>query len=203
VPRPGPFVGLFAPDFTPSTSTAGEKVTLFVASGQTVLARFLSACVSRALATAELCEMRDDHEQFETRGVTVLPISVDSTYSLKEYKAKHPIPRRLSQRLSTRGLAVVRRPARRRFYSNRAYFLIDGDGIIRWKHVEETQSHRRDDASAVRGDRRCCLNLELATDEAGRRERRRPRHCARRRERREPIAVALPRSCAGGVDITS
>ncbi len=32
-----------------------------------------------------------------------------------------------------------------RFYSNRAYFLIDRDGIVQWKHVEETPSHRRDD----------------------------------------------------------
>ena len=33
--------------------------------------------------------MRDDHDQFAGRGVTVLPISVDHTYSLKEYKAKY------------------------------------------------------------------------------------------------------------------
>ena len=90
--------------------------------------------------------MRDDHEQFETRGVTVLPISVDSTYSLKEYKAKH--------QFRVDFLSDFRREVSRlydvlleeRFYSNRAYFLIDGDGIIRWKHVEETPSHRRDDA---------------------------------------------------------
>jgi len=141
---PGPFVGLFAPDFT-LASTAGEKVTLSSLRGKPVLLAFFPLAFS-STCTAELCEMRDDHEQFETRGVTVLPISVDSTYSLKEYKAKH--------QFRVDFLSDFRREVSRlydvlleeRFYSNRAYFLIDGDGIIRWKHVEETPSHRRDDA---------------------------------------------------------
>ena len=30
-----------------------------------------------------------------------------------------------------------------RFFSNRAYFLIDRDGIVRWAHVEENPSLKR------------------------------------------------------------
>ena len=140
----GPAVGESAPDFT-LPSTAGEKVTLSALRGKPVLLTFFPLAFS-STCTAELCEMRDDHDHFEARGVTVLPISVDSTYSLKEYKAKH--------HFRVDFLSDFRREVSRlydvlledRFYSNRAYFLIDGDGIIRWKHVEETPSHRRDDA---------------------------------------------------------
>lgn len=133
-----------APGFT-LPSTAGEKVTLSSLRGKPVLVAFFPLAFS-STCTAQLCEMRDDHEHFEARGVTVLPISVDSTYSLKEYKAKH--------HFRVEFLSDFRRDVSRlydvlldeRFYSNRAYFLIDRDGIIRWKHVEESPSHRRDDA---------------------------------------------------------
>ena len=143
----GPVVGASAPDFT-LASTAGEKVTLSSLRGKPVLLAFFPLAFS-STCTAELCEMRDDHEHFEARGVTVLPISVDSTYSLKEYKAKH--------QFRVDFLSDFRREVSRlydvlledRFYSNRAYFLIDRDGIIRWKHVEETPSHRRDDAQLL------------------------------------------------------
>lgn len=141
---PGPLVGESAPDFT-LASTAGEKVTLSSLRGKPVLLAFFPLAFS-STCTAELCEMRDDHDRFEARGVSVVPISVDSTYTLKEYKAKHGF--------RVDFLSDFRREVSRlydvlledRFYSNRAYFLVDRDGIIRWKHVEQTPSHRRDDA---------------------------------------------------------
>lgn len=140
----GPLVGESAPDFT-LASTAGEKVTLSSLRGKPVLLAFFPLAFS-STCTAELCEMRDDHDRFEAHGVSVVPISVDSTYTLKEYKAKHGF--------RVDFLSDFRREVSRlydvlledRFYSNRAYFLVDRDGIIRWKHVEETPSHRRDDA---------------------------------------------------------
>jgi peroxiredoxin len=143
-PGAAPTVGDRAPDFT-LASTAGEKLTLSSLRGKPVLLAFFPLAFS-STCTAELCEMRDDHDQFLARGVTVLPISVDSTYSLKEYKTKH--------NFRVDFLSDFRREVSRRYevlledryYSNRAYFLIDRDGIIRWKHVEETPSHRRDDA---------------------------------------------------------
>ena len=35
------------------------------------------------------------------------------------------------------------------FFTNRAYFLIDRDGVIRWEHVEETPSGRRENADIL------------------------------------------------------
>ena len=44
---------------------------------------FTSTC------TTELCAFSEDFDQFEGAGVAVLPISVDSIPTLKEFKAKH------------------------------------------------------------------------------------------------------------------
>lgn len=139
-----PAVGQEAPDFT-LPSTSGEKVTLSALRGKPVLIAFFPLAFS-STCTAELCEMRDDHDRFAERGVVVLPISVDSTYSLKEYKAKHHMQVDL---LSDFHRDVARRYGvllEDRGYANRAYFLIDRSGVIRWAHVEATPGQRRGDA---------------------------------------------------------
>ena len=90
--------------------------------------------------------MRDDHDQFLRRGITVLPISVDSTATLKEYRHKHGFQVHM--------LSDFRRDVARlygvlledKYYANRAYFLIDAQGTIRWEHVEHNASDRRMDA---------------------------------------------------------
>jgi len=37
-----------------------------------------------------------------------------------------------------------------RFFSKRAYFLIDQQGILRWRHIEAELGARRDDAELLR-----------------------------------------------------
>ncbi|OYV66061.1 MAG: hypothetical protein B7Z72_11850, partial [Gemmatimonadetes bacterium 21-71-4] len=32
-----------------------------------------------------------------------------------------------------------------KFFSQRAYFLVDREGVLRWSHVEAELGHRRDD----------------------------------------------------------
>jgi peroxiredoxin len=141
--RAVPAVGQEAPDFT-LPSTSGEKVTLSSLRGKPVLIAFFPLAFS-STCTAELCEMRDDHDAFIDRDVVVLPISVDHTYSLKEYKAKHGMKVDLLsdfKRDVSRAYGVLMDD---RFYANRAYFLLDRNGIIRWAHVEENPSLRRED----------------------------------------------------------
>ena len=141
--RAVPAVGQEAPDFT-LPSTSGEKVTLSSLRGKPVLIAFFPLAFS-STCTAELCEMRDDHAAFIDRDVVVLPISVDHTYSLKEYKAKHGMKVDLLsdfKREVSRAYGVLMDD---RYYANRAYFLLDRNGIIRWAHVEENPSRRRED----------------------------------------------------------
>jgi peroxiredoxin len=139
-----PAVGELAPDFT-LPSTSGDKVTLSSLRGKPVLIAFFPLAFS-STCTAELCEMRDDHDQFATRGVTVLPISVDHTYSLKEYRAKYNMHVDLLSDFKRDVSRLYGVLLEDRFFSARAYFLLDKDGVIRWAHVEENPSSRRPDA---------------------------------------------------------
>jgi peroxiredoxin len=142
-----PAVGQRAPDFT-LPSTSGEKVTLSSLRGQPVLLAFFPLAFS-GTCTAELCEMRDDADEFVKRGVMVVGISVDSTYSLKEYKIKHGIKVDLLSDFKREVSRLYGVLLEDRFFSNRAYFLLDRDGVIRWEHVEENPSHRRTDAELL------------------------------------------------------
>jgi glutaredoxin-dependent peroxiredoxin len=138
-----PAAGQLAPDFT-LASTSGESVTLSAlrAKGNVLLAFFPLAFTSTC--TAEMCEFRDNYDALIGYGVQVLPISVDSVPTLKEFKKQH--------QMRTELLSDFKRDASKaygvllpdHFFSNRAYFLIDKTGHVRWAHVETTPSSKRD-----------------------------------------------------------
>jgi peroxiredoxin len=94
--------------------------------------------------TKELICFTEDFDQFAGKGVEILPISVDSTASLREFKNKLQMKTDLLsdfRRDISRSYGVLNEE---RFYSNRAYFLIDKEGRIRWSHVEANNGERRD-----------------------------------------------------------
>ena len=135
-------VGDAAPDFV-ADSTSGEAVTLssFRGKKNVLLAFFPLAFTS--VCTAEMCDLNTDFDQFGGHDVEVLPISVDSVPTLKEFKAKHGMRVEL---LSDFRREVARRYGvllEDRFYAMRAYFLIGKDGKIKWKHVEDSPRQRR------------------------------------------------------------
>jgi peroxiredoxin len=137
-----PAVGAPAPDFT-LPSTSGRDVTLSTLRGKTVLLAFFPLAFT-STCTRELCAFSDDYDQFTGAGVEVLPISVDSVPTLREFKAK--------ERISVDLLSDFKRDVSRRygtlledrFYANRAYILIDREGVVRWTFAEETPGTRRE-----------------------------------------------------------
>jgi len=138
-----------APGFT-LPSTAGTDVTLSEFRGRrhVLLAFFPLAFTSTC--TAENCAFSEDYDAFERAGTIVLPISVDSVPTLKEYKAKHALRQDLLsdfKREVSRAYGVLLED---RFFSKRAYFLIDQQGILRWRHIEAELGVRRDDAELLR-----------------------------------------------------
>ncbi|MBX6331724.1 MAG: redoxin domain-containing protein [Gemmatimonadaceae bacterium] len=143
-----PAVGDVAPDFT-ADSTAGHPVTLssFRGTKQVLLAFFPLAFTSTC--TAELCDFSTDFDQFASRDVAVLPISVDAVPSLKEFKAKHQMRVDLLsdfKRDISRAYGVLDPD---RFYSKRAYFLVNRDGRIAWKHIEPVAGQKRSNAELL------------------------------------------------------
>ena len=145
---PPPAIGASAPDFTLSY-TAGSTITLSALRGkkQVLIAFFPLAFTSTC--TDEVCAFSEDYGQFESLGVTVLPISVDSVQTLRAFKAKHAITVEMAsdfKRDTSRAYGVLNPE---KFYSNRAYFLVDKAGVLRWSHVESANGERRDTAELV------------------------------------------------------
>jgi peroxiredoxin len=129
-----PAVGTTAPDFT-LPSTSGEDVALagFRDRQHVLLAFFPLAFTSTC--TAEMCAFSDDWDAFVTNDVAVLPVSVDSVPTLREFARQNDMKVELLsdfRREVSRAYGVL---SEQRFHSTRAYFLIDKAGTVRWAHV--------------------------------------------------------------------
>jgi peroxiredoxin len=143
-----PQVGDPAPDFT-AQSTSGKDVSLSSFRGKrNVLLAFFPLAFT-GTCTKELVCFTEDFDQFAAEGVEILPISVDSTASLKEFKNKLQMKTELLsdfKRDISRSYGVLNED---RFYSNRSYFLIDRDGRIRWSHIEGNNGERRENSEIL------------------------------------------------------
>jgi peroxiredoxin len=145
---PVPQVGSPAPDFTVDT-TSGAKVTLSALRGkQHVLLAFFPLAFT-STCTAEMCAFTDDYATFQGKDVLVLPISVDAVPSLREYKAKYAMSVDLASDFKREVSRAYGTLLEHTFFSNRAYFLIDKAGVIRWVHVEAKPGDRRENAEIL------------------------------------------------------
>ena len=143
-----PAVGDVAPNLT-LPSTAGQTVTLseLRGKGRVLIAFFPLAFTSTC--TDEVCGFSEDFDAFAGHGVTILPISVDSVPTLKEFRARYDLKVDLLSdfmREASRAFGVF---VSSRNHSTRAYFLLDADGIVRWEHVEPNPGERRENAEIL------------------------------------------------------
>jgi len=144
---PLPALGAPAPDFT-LPSTSGQTVTLSALRGKKVLLAFFPLAFT-STCTAELCAFSEDYGRFQGADTVVLPISVDSVPTLKEFKAK--------ERMTVDLLSDFKREVSRaygvlledKFFAKRAYVLIDREGIVRWTFEEAELGHRRENAELL------------------------------------------------------
>lgn len=123
-------------------------MTLASLRGKNVLLAFFPLAFT-GTCTAEMCAISEDYGKFQSGNTVVLPISVDSVPTLKEFKAK--------ERITIDLLSDFKREVSRRFdvlneekfFSNRAYILIDKNGIVRWTYQEANNSERRDNSELL------------------------------------------------------
>ena len=142
-----PAVGERAPDLT-LASTSGKQVSLSDLRGRPVLLAFFPLAFT-STCTAELCGFSENWDRFAATGVEVLPISVDSVPTLREFKAKYDLKVDLLsdfKREASRAYGVLNE---QRFHSTRAYFLLDREGVVRWAHVEANPGQKRDNAEIL------------------------------------------------------
>jgi len=143
-----PSVGSPAPDFTLDT-TAGTQVKLSTFKGkQNVLVAFFPLAFT-STCTAEMCAFTEDYSAFEGHNVAVVPLSVDSVASLKEFKSKYSLKVDLASDFKREASRAYGTLLEHTFFSNRAYFLVDKEGIIRWAHVEEKPGNRRENSEIL------------------------------------------------------
>jgi peroxiredoxin len=138
-----PSSGSPAPDFT-LPSTSGQPVTLSSLRGKRVLIAFFPLAFT-STCTAQLGAFSDDFGRFAEADTVVLPISVDSVPTLKEFKAKEGMTVDLLSDFKREVSRLYGVLLEDKFFSSRAYVLIDRDGVIRWTHEEAELGHRRSD----------------------------------------------------------
>jgi peroxiredoxin len=136
-----PPIGASAPDFT-LPSTSGADVTLSELRGKNVLLAFFPLAFT-SVCTAEMCEFTEQFAEFKDAETVILPISVDSIPTLKEFRAKEQIGLDLLSDFKRDVSRAYGTLMEDKFYSNRAYVLIDPAGVVRWTFAEDTPKTRR------------------------------------------------------------
>ncbi|MEE4216412.1 MAG: peroxiredoxin [Xanthomonadales bacterium] len=93
------------------------------------------------VCTRQLCDYRDGIEAFEGLGVSVVGISGDSGESHRKFREKHDLPFTL---LSDPDLSVAAQyDSKGMLGMKRSVFLVDEQGVIRYRHVESVAVFRR------------------------------------------------------------
>ncbi|QAY62978.1 peroxiredoxin [Xylanimonas allomyrinae] len=135
--------GDLAPDFT-LPDTHGTPVHLGDLRGEAVLVVFFPFAFS-GICTGELCELRDNIEEFETAGVRLLAVSTDPVFALKAWQQQEGFGFDVLSDFWPHGTAARAYGAfdAERGHALRGSFLIDADGVIRWA-VVNPRGQRRD-----------------------------------------------------------
>ena len=128
-----------APGFTLQDDQGGE-FSLEAQRGRKVLLVFYPGD-NTPVCTAQLCDYRDGIEAFEGLGVMVVGISNDSVESHRKFRDKHDLPFVL---LADPDLSVAALyDSKGMLGVKRSVFLVEEDGVIRYRHVETVSVFRR------------------------------------------------------------
>lgn len=132
--------GTEAPDFTLQNSE-GERVSLtdYTAEKNVVLLFFPLAF--SGICTKELCTIRDSMKLYESLNAQVLGISVDSFFTLKEFKKSEnlnfPLLSDFNKEVSEKYEALYDDYYGMKGVSKRAAYIIDTESTIRYTEVLE------------------------------------------------------------------
>ena len=125
-------IGDPAPDFT-LPGTGGKDYELSDYKGQGVILAFYPGDFT-PVCTKQFCSYRDDGDRIEALGVPMLGISPQSVDSHERWAAEHGLTVPL--------LADVGKKVARSYgvlgpggYLRRSIFLVDPEGIVRYRHV--------------------------------------------------------------------
>ena len=131
-------VGQTAPSFT-LFNTEKQEIALESLRGRNVLIHFFPLAFT-SVCTAQLCNARDNMEMYTKLNCTVLGISVDSLFSLAEFKKQQNLSFDLLSDFNKTvikqfGVEIPEFAFGMQGVSNRAAFVIDAEGVVRYAEV--------------------------------------------------------------------
>lgn len=127
-----PAVGGPAPDFS-LRDQFGQSVTLRTYRGCTAVVLVFFPLAFTGTCTGELCELRDNLAMFESAGVTLLGVSVDSTATLRVFAEREGYAFSLLSDFWPHGEVAQRYGAflPDKGFAARATVLVDIEGVVR------------------------------------------------------------------------
>ena len=141
-----PEINQNAPDFTlPDQDGKERKLSEF--RGKSVLLAFYPFDFS-PVCTVEFDCFQDDLSELNNLNVQVLGISIDSKYAHKEFANKLKLNFPLLSDFN-KEVCKLYGTLREEGFSNRAYFIIDKKGIVRFKYMMPTPKDRLENTQLI------------------------------------------------------
>ncbi len=143
----GTQVGQAAPDFT-LPDADGREWRLSDQRGKVVVLLFYPGDET-PVCTRQLCSVRDNWADFAQTGAEVVGLSTDSVESHRKFAAHHGLPLRLLADTDGRVRELYGARSLLPGRTARAVFVIDADGIIRYRDVRPVGLLRPRDADII------------------------------------------------------
>jgi peroxiredoxin len=135
-------IGDLAPDFT-LKDTDGNEVSLSTYRGKSVLVLFFPLAFT-GVCTKELCSVRDNLDTYNTLNASVLAISVDSFFTLQQFKNQQnlnfPLLSDFNKETAKAYHAIYDEFIGMHGVAKRSAFIVDADGKIAYAEVLEKAS---------------------------------------------------------------
>ncbi|AUS77987.1 peroxiredoxin [Actinoalloteichus sp. AHMU CJ021] len=140
-------VGSEAPDFTLNDYNK-QQVTLSSFRGQSNVLLVFYPFAFSGLCQGELCQVRDEFQEYQNADVTVLGVSVDTTFSLKVWAEQQGYTFPLLSDFWPHGEVAKAYGVFNEAggLANRGTFLIDKAGVIRFAEVNQPGEPRDQEA---------------------------------------------------------
>ena len=151
-------VGQQAPDFKLQDGS-NQEWTLAQQRGKVVVLLFYPGDET-PVCTRQMCSVRDHWDEYSATGAEVVGISTDSVESHKKFAQHHELPLRL---LSDAGGEVARMYGAQSLIPGkvaRSVFVIDANGIVRYREVRPLGLFRPKDENIIRAIREALGNRQ-------------------------------------------
>lgn len=129
-PPPIAQVGHLAPDFT-LLSQEGQPITLSSFRGKTSVVLFFYPKDFTPGCTKEACQFRDQYQDFEAAGATVIGISADDLVKHQQFTQTHKLPFMLLSDPKNEVRKAYGVPKSLGLLPGRVTYVLDKEGIVR------------------------------------------------------------------------